>query len=49
VSGIATPEYDVGVASTKKKRAAIMSELDRYILSMGSSAESLIQGSERLV
>lgn len=32
VRGIASPEYDVGVASTKKKRAAIMSVLDRYMV-----------------
>ena len=35
VRGIASPEYDVGVASTKKERTAIMSVLDRCIVNDG--------------
>jgi len=47
--GMATPERDVGVASTKKEMMEIMSVADtRYILSVpvGNSAGS--PGSERL-
>jgi len=45
--GIATPELNVGFASAKEERAAIMSVADRYILSVGNLVAGS-PGSERL-
>lgn len=44
--GIATPEREVGIASTKKERAAIRNVADRYILSVsvqGTGVDELRQ------